>query len=94
MEMDKITYLQNVISDLEDNSKFKMIFSILQSENMITDELIDKMIAELDAFSKELLNNINQMKSFLENLKTKEILDRKKEIEELLKFNTGLEDYI
>ncbi|MDD2565692.1 MAG: hypothetical protein PHZ26_01970 [Candidatus Gracilibacteria bacterium] len=92
--MDKITYLQNVISDLEDNSKFKMIFSILQSENMITDELIDKMIAELDAFSKELLNNINQMKSFLENLKTKEILDRKKEIEELLKFNTGLEDYI
>ena len=85
--MNKREYLHNIISEFEDNSSFKIMFLILQSEDKITDEIIDKLIIELDNLGtkvlyEDYLEKINQMKSFLVCLKTKEFEWKKEKLNE------------
>lgn len=94
--MDKREYLRSIINELEEDSNFKIIFEILESENMITDEMIDWMILELENLSTKILDKdyqekINQMKLFLVNLKTKESEERQREIMDLMNFDKEFE---
>ncbi len=82
-------YLKSIITDFDDESAFKVIYSALLENDELSDEAIQQLIAELNKISdwmedSKKAEQMESMRQYLINMQVMEKEERKTELESII----------